>query len=49
MLRGKRESAAAQAAEATKPFRIDTHHHLSPPTCISASNANNFGDALMKN
>src|ERR1700693_4305897 len=41
--------AAAQTAEATKPYRIDVHHHLSPPTYIAASNAGNFGDPLMKN
>jgi len=46
---GKPDSAAAQTAEATKPFRIDIHHHLSPPAYIAASNANNFGDPLMKN
>lgn len=40
--------AAAQAA-AEKPYRIDVHHHLSPPTYIAASNAGNFGDPLMKN
>jgi 6-methylsalicylate decarboxylase len=42
------QSAAAQAAQAAKPYRIDVHHHLSPPTYIAASNARNFGDALMK-
>jgi len=41
--------AVAQAAETAKPFRIDVHHHLSPPTYIAASNAGNFGDPLMKN
>jgi 6-methylsalicylate decarboxylase len=46
---GKPESAAAQTAEATKPFRIDIHHHLSPPAYVAASNANNFGDPPMKN
>jgi len=39
--------AMAQAAE--KPFRIDVHHHLSPPTYVTASNENGFGDPLMKN
>jgi predicted TIM-barrel fold metal-dependent hydrolase len=46
---GKPSGAAAQAAENAKPFRIDVHHHLSPPTYIAASNAGNFGDPLMKN
>jgi 6-methylsalicylate decarboxylase len=46
---GKPRSAAAQTAEAAKPYRIDIHHHLSPPTYIAASNAGNFGDPLMKN
>jgi predicted TIM-barrel fold metal-dependent hydrolase len=45
----KPESAAAQATEVTKPYRIDVHHHLSPPTYIAASNTSNFGDPLMKN
>ncbi len=40
--------ATAQTAE-TKPFRIDVHHHLSPPTYVTASNDGGFGDALMKN
>jgi len=46
---GKSGRAAAQTAEAAKPYRIDVHHHLSPPTYIAASNASNFGDPLMKN
>ena len=46
---GRPPGAAAQSAEATKPFRIDVHHHLSPPTYIAASNVGNFGDPLMKN
>jgi predicted TIM-barrel fold metal-dependent hydrolase len=46
---GKPRSAAAQATEPAKAYRIDVHHHLSPPTYIAASNANNFGDPLMKN
>ena len=40
--------ARAQTADA-KPFRIDVHHHLSPPTYVTASNDGGFGDALMKN
>jgi predicted TIM-barrel fold metal-dependent hydrolase len=43
------ERAAAQATEAAKPYRIDVHHHLSPPTYIAASNAGNFGEPPMKN
>ncbi len=38
----------AQTAD-TKPFRIDVHHHLSPPSYIAASVANNFGDGPMRN
>ena len=40
--------ASAQTAEA-KPFRIDVHHHLSPPTYVTASNESGFGEPLMKN
>jgi predicted TIM-barrel fold metal-dependent hydrolase len=40
--------ASAQTADA-KPFRVDVHHHLSPPTYVTASNDGGFGDALMKN
>jgi 6-methylsalicylate decarboxylase len=43
------ERVAAQASEATKPYRIDVHHHLSPPTYIAASNTGNFGEPPMKN
>ena len=46
---GKPRGAAAQTTEVTKPYRIDVHHHLSPPTYIAASNVSNFGDPLMKN
>jgi 6-methylsalicylate decarboxylase len=46
---GHSQRAAAQTADATKPYRIDVHHHLTPPTYITASNVNNFGDAPMKN
>lgn len=45
---GRSQSAAAQTAEA-KPYRIDVHHHLSPPSYIAASVANNFGDGPMRN
>jgi predicted TIM-barrel fold metal-dependent hydrolase len=44
---GHLQRAMAQAADA-KAYRIDVHHHLSPPTYIAASNAGNFGDRLMK-
>jgi predicted TIM-barrel fold metal-dependent hydrolase len=40
--------ALAQAADA-KPYRIDVHHHLSPPTYIQAAVSNNFGDGLLRN
>src|SRR4051794_13089675 len=40
--------ATAQTAD-TKPVRIDVHHHLSPPTYVTASNDSGFGDPLMKN
>jgi hypothetical protein len=46
---GLDKRAMAQTADATKPYRIDVHHHLSPPTYIAASNVGNFGDPLMKN
>lgn len=45
---GLPRGAAAQTSEPAKPYRIDVHHHLSPPSYITASNANNFGDPLMK-
>lgn len=45
---GNLQGATAQTPETTKPYRIDVHHHLSPPTYITASNAGNFGDPLMK-
>ena len=40
---------AAAQTPAAKPFRIDVHHHLSPPTYVTASNEIGFGDPLMKN
>ncbi len=40
--------AGAQTAD-TKPFRVDVHHHLSPPTYVTASNEIGFGEAPMKN
>jgi predicted TIM-barrel fold metal-dependent hydrolase len=46
---GRPPGAVAQGAEPAKPFRIDVHHHLSPPTYVAASNASNFGDPPMKN
>jgi 6-methylsalicylate decarboxylase len=39
--------ALAQSGE-TKPYRIDVHHHLSPPSYIAASIANNFGDGAQR-
>jgi len=45
---GRAGQAFAQAADA-KPYRIDVHHHLSPPTYIQAAVANNFGDGLLRN
>jgi predicted TIM-barrel fold metal-dependent hydrolase len=39
--------AFAQGAEA-KPYRIDVHHHLSPPTYIQAAISGNFGDGLLR-
>jgi predicted TIM-barrel fold metal-dependent hydrolase len=44
----KPKSASAQTADVAKPYRIDVHHHLSPPTYIAASNASNFGEPLMR-
>src|ERR1700733_16287873 len=41
------QNALAQSADA-KPYRIDVHHHLSPPSYIAASMANNFGDGPMR-
>src|SRR5437016_6448919 len=40
---------AGAQTPAEKPFRIDVHHHLSPPTYVTASNEIGFGDPLMKN
>src|SRR5882757_6789920 len=40
--------AMAQATSETKPFRIDVHHHLSPPTYVTASNEIGFGEGLMR-
>jgi predicted TIM-barrel fold metal-dependent hydrolase len=45
---GSSRKVLAQGAE-TKPYRIDVHHHLSPPSYIAAAIANNFGDGLMRN
>src|ERR1700744_5096139 len=44
---GRPSGALAQAAEA-KPYRIDVHHHLSPPSYIAESIAKNFGEPLMR-
>jgi predicted TIM-barrel fold metal-dependent hydrolase len=45
---GNPQRATAQTADPAKPYRIDVHHHVSPPTYIVASSANNFGDGLMR-
>jgi 6-methylsalicylate decarboxylase len=45
---GRSGQALAQTAD-TKPYRIDVHHHLSPPTYIQAAIANNFGDGPQRN
>jgi predicted TIM-barrel fold metal-dependent hydrolase len=45
---GRVGQAFAQGADA-KPYRIDVHHHLSPPTYIQAAISNNFGDGLLRN
>jgi predicted TIM-barrel fold metal-dependent hydrolase len=44
---GLSRPALAQGA-ATKPYRVDVHHHLSAPSYIAASIANNFGDGLQR-
>src|ERR1700735_3957261 len=41
------QNAAAQSV-AAKPYRIDVHHHLTPPSYIAASIANNFGDGPLR-
>jgi 6-methylsalicylate decarboxylase len=44
---GSARNALAQGTE-TKPYRIDVHHHLSPPSYIAAAIANNFGDGAQR-
>jgi predicted TIM-barrel fold metal-dependent hydrolase len=44
---GRIGQALAQDAS-RKPYRIDVHHHLSPPTYVQAAIANNFGEGLMR-
>jgi predicted TIM-barrel fold metal-dependent hydrolase len=44
---GRAGQALAQSAD-TKSYRIDVHHHLSPPSYIQASVSNNFGDGLLR-
>jgi predicted TIM-barrel fold metal-dependent hydrolase len=44
---GAQRQALAQTA-GVKPYRIDVHHHLSPPTYVTAAVANNFGEGLMR-
>ena len=41
------QNALAQSAD-VKPYRIDVHHHLSPPSYIAASIANNFGEGPLR-
>jgi len=38
----------AQGTE-PKPYRIDVHHHLTPPTYIQAAISNHFGDGAQRN
>src|ERR1700710_3024691 len=45
---GNPQRATAQTADTAKPYRIDVHHHVSAPSYIVASSANNFGDGLMR-
>ena len=45
----KPQDAAAQAIDATKPYRIDVHHHLSPPEYVAALGANRAVEVPMKN
>jgi 6-methylsalicylate decarboxylase len=40
--------AFAQSAS-EKPYRIDVHHHLSPPTYVQAGIENHFGDGAQRN
>jgi predicted TIM-barrel fold metal-dependent hydrolase len=44
---GRAGQALAQTSE-PKPYRIDVHHHLSPPSYIQAAVSNNFGDGLLR-
>jgi 6-methylsalicylate decarboxylase len=44
---GMPRQAKAQGAS-EKPYRVDVHHHLSPPTYIQAAVAANFGEGLMR-
>jgi predicted TIM-barrel fold metal-dependent hydrolase len=46
---GLGKPAAAQTMEVTKPYRIDVHHHLSPPSYVAAGVANNFAEPPLKN
>ena len=45
---GLSRPALAQGA-AAKPYRVDVHHHLSPPSYMVAAIANNFGDGAQRN
>lgn len=40
---------AAQVTDVTKPYRIDVHHHLSPPSYVAALAATHAVDPPMKN
>ena len=43
-----RPTAIFAQGAVTKPHRIDVHHHLSPPSYVTASVAANFGDGPMR-
>lgn len=44
---GLRPGGAAAGLEAAKPYRIDVHHHLSPPSYVAAANASHLGEPTM--
>jgi predicted TIM-barrel fold metal-dependent hydrolase len=44
-----RSKPALAQSSATKPYRIDVHHHLSPPSYIQAAISNNFGEGPLRN
>ena len=45
---GRFGQAKAQSTDA-KPYRVDVHHHLTPPSYLQAAIANNFGDGAQRN